>query len=52
MIVNIRETRSCEIYSFYLFPLLNEEILLFNHLALSIYDILLTDIYIIYIYIG
>ena len=42
MIVNIRETWSCEICNL----LLNKYIVLFNHWALSLYDILPIDIYI------
>ena len=43
MIINIRETWSCELYSFYLFLSYSWiNIALFNHWALLIYDILLT----------
>ena len=47
MIINIRETWSCELYSFYLFLSYSWiNIALFNHWAPLIYDILLTDMYI------
>ena len=51
MIVNIRETWSCK-YTVFIYPYYWINYALFNHWALSIYDILLTIyIYIIYIYI-